>query len=229
MGTKTKVVQCAGHKNNGDRCTREKEVPIDFEGEWRCWQHPKGGQKKSKQGAGHKLPQDKVEQIKADLQVYTSINYIAKRNEVSWETVKRIEEEYEDDIEKYRDEKKKEFADRAWESIQDAMKIGDRKLKLTLEKSEELDYIMKKLVNTANQEDVSFRALKDQLKLVSALADYSLRDLSTFVGTLIDKHELVTGGATSRTENEHTHNVDPIAAILQADKEIEEGDKDGSG
>ncbi len=36
---KTKIIQCNGNKNNGDRCTREKEVLNDFEGKWYCWQH----------------------------------------------------------------------------------------------------------------------------------------------------------------------------------------------
>lgn len=35
----TKTVQCSGIKKDGSMCSREKEVPVDFEGNWFCWQH----------------------------------------------------------------------------------------------------------------------------------------------------------------------------------------------
>ncbi|WP_018250337.1 putative metallopeptidase [Orenia marismortui] len=39
MGAETKVIRCSGHKNNNSRCGREKEVSMNFNGEWYCWQH----------------------------------------------------------------------------------------------------------------------------------------------------------------------------------------------
>lgn len=184
--------RCIQIKTDGQRCTRDKE-----EGREYCWQHPRG---KNINKTGHNLPQKKIEKIKADSQVYTSVNYIANRNNVSWETVKRIQEEYEDEIEKYRDEKKKEFADRAWESIQDALKIGDKKLKLTLEHSEDLEGVINKLLGLCKSGAVEFNQVKPLIKTLSSLADYSLRDISTFIGTLVDKHELITGEPTERTQ-----------------------------
>jgi hypothetical protein len=32
----TKIIQCSGNKSGGSRCTREKEIEIDFEGKWYC-------------------------------------------------------------------------------------------------------------------------------------------------------------------------------------------------
>ncbi|MCK8827721.1 hypothetical protein MWH25_08185 [Natroniella acetigena] len=224
----TKVIRCTGEKNDGSRCTREKEVPVDFVGPWHCWQHPPEGQNNNKQGVGHKLAQEKIEQIKVDLQVYTSINYIAKRNNVSWETVKRIKEEYKDDIEKYRDEKKKEFADRAWEEVMKALQIGNMKLDTALEQGQDIKDTIDKILALVGEGELKFKEAKQLIKPLAALSDYSLRDLSIFIGTLVDKHELVTGGPTERTENDHNHNLNPIDAILQADEEIE-GDKDGEG
>ncbi len=154
------------------------------------------------QGVGSRLPQTKIEQIIADLQVFNSINFIAKKNNVSWETVKRIRDEYKDNIEDYREEKKMEFADKAWESIMDALKIGDRKLKLALNKSDMVEQLLEKIIQKANDEEISYRELKEDIKMLSSLANYSLRDLSTYIGTLIDKHELITGNPTSREEKQ---------------------------
>lgn len=39
MNEETKIIQCSGKKSDDSRCTREKEIKIDFEGEWYCWQH----------------------------------------------------------------------------------------------------------------------------------------------------------------------------------------------
>ncbi|PRX21708.1 putative insertion element HTH domain-containing protein [Orenia metallireducens] len=39
MNGETKTIKCSGNKSDGSRCTREKQVAIDFAGEWYCWQH----------------------------------------------------------------------------------------------------------------------------------------------------------------------------------------------
>lgn len=195
----TKIVKCSGVKGNGSKCTREKDFNInEAPADWKCFQHKEI--KKGNQGAGSKTPPHKVEQILADLQVYESMNYIAKRNKVAWNTVQRIYDEHSDRIEIYRDQKKKEFADRAWESIEKAMEIGKRKLDLTLERSHEIDNLVDRIMGMVADESVTFSEVKPVIKQLSSLADYSLRDISTFVGTLVDKHELVTGKATARNE-----------------------------
>lgn len=42
------VVRCSGTKNDGSRCSREKEFNDNPPNEWRCWQHPKEIKKKTK-------------------------------------------------------------------------------------------------------------------------------------------------------------------------------------
>ncbi|WP_211231329.1 transposase [Halonatronum saccharophilum] len=44
MSIETKIVRCSAKRNDGSRCTREKEVPINFKKQWRCWQHPPPGE-----------------------------------------------------------------------------------------------------------------------------------------------------------------------------------------
>jgi len=40
VSEKTTILQCSGQKNNGSRCTREKEFRADQSPrEWYCWQH----------------------------------------------------------------------------------------------------------------------------------------------------------------------------------------------
>ena len=42
MIEKNKIIKCSGIKKDGSMCSREKEVPVDFEGNWFCWQHKDG-------------------------------------------------------------------------------------------------------------------------------------------------------------------------------------------
>src|SRR5690554_3470514 len=39
VAKKTKIVMCNGIKKDGSMCSRKKEVPLDFNGSWFCWQH----------------------------------------------------------------------------------------------------------------------------------------------------------------------------------------------
>ena len=203
MPVKKKTINCSGIKKDGSMCTREKKVPGELKDNWFCWQHSiKDKNKEKAKGPGSKLPPAKLEQIIADLQIFTSINFIAKRNSVSWDTVKRIENDFKDDIEKYREEKKKEFADRAWESIQKALKIGDRKLEVALNNSNDIQSVIRVIVELAKKDkEIDFKEIRNLIKPLTYLTDFSLRDLSTFIGTLVDKHELVTGNPTERIEN----------------------------
>ena len=153
-----------------------------------------------KHKAGHQLPNKKLEQILADLSIYTSINYIATKNNVHWETVKRIQQDYENEIEEFRENKKKEFADEAWQSIKKALKVGDRKLDIALKSSEKADDLIDKAMDMLANEEISRTEFKEITKALSGLNNFNIRDISTYIGTLVDKHELLNGNATERVD-----------------------------
>lgn len=155
-----------------------------------------------KNKAGCNLPNKKLEQILVDLSLHTSLNYVAKKNNCSWETVKRIEEDYKDEVDENREEKKKEFLDDIWDSARKALQIGNNKMNVTLEKSEKIDEIIDKFLDVADKQGYTKKETNQMLRKLTQLADYDLRDLSTYIGTLIDKHQLLNGGATDRIEGD---------------------------
>jgi hypothetical protein len=141
-----------------------------------------------KNKAGCNLPNKKLEKILIDLGMHTSLNYVAKINNCSWETVKRIERDYKNEVDDFREQKRKEFLDDLWDSVRKALQIGDKKMSRALRDAEKSD-------------------------------DYNLRDLSTYIGTLIDKHQLLNGGATDRIEGD--------VSFSELAKRAEEYEEDG--
>ncbi|MCK8824719.1 hypothetical protein [Fuchsiella alkaliacetigena] len=67
MPEETKILRCIGKKNDGSRCTREKEFAMKkAPEEWRCWQHPPEGSKKtnkSNEVGQNKLTDNQKEQL----------------------------------------------------------------------------------------------------------------------------------------------------------------------
>jgi len=64
----TVVLRCPGEKNDGTRCTRDKEFSIDdAPEEWRCWQHPPKDKKKKANKGGRPSKYDDVnlDQVKS--------------------------------------------------------------------------------------------------------------------------------------------------------------------
>ena len=157
-------------------------------------------ERKKTQKAGYQLPNDKVEQIIADLTVYTSVNYVANKNSVSWHTADDIQKRYENEITEFRENKKKEFADEAWQSIKKALKVGDRKLDIALKSSEKADDLIDKAMDMLANEEISRTEFKEITKALSSLNNFNIRDISTYIGTLVDKHELLNGNATERVD-----------------------------
>ena len=150
--------------------------------------------------AGHQLPNKKIEQILLDLEMHTSLNYVAKKNECSWETVRRIYEKYKDEVNEYREEKRHEFMDEIWDSAKKALLVGDKKLETTIQRSYEIDDVIDKIMDIGESQELSKKELFNLVNKLTALTEYNIRDLSTYIGTLIDKHELLTGNATERQE-----------------------------
>ncbi|MCF8009247.1 MAG: hypothetical protein K9K32_05730 [Halanaerobiales bacterium] len=152
--------------------------------------------------AGHQLSNKKVEQILVDLEMHTSLNRVANKNDVSWETVRRIYEKYKNEVNEYREQKRKEFLDDIWDSVRKALQIGNKKMDTTLNNAEKVDKVINKFLKVADEKNYTKKEINDMLKQLTGLTNYSLRDLSVYMGTLIDKHQLLNGSPTDRIEGD---------------------------
>lgn len=150
-----------------------------------------------------RLDNKKKEQIRALLATGASKNDIAKKCKVSWETVDRIEKEDPDAIESFREQKKIEFINEAWQDIHAAMYLGRQKIKLATVTIESFQGTIDKLIELLQEnKDTNGRDIIDLIKALSSVTSIPLAHISTYFGTLYDKQALAAGDATAR--NEHT-------------------------
>lgn len=150
--------------------------------------------------ARRELSDRKREEIKALLATGLSKNEIAKRCEVSWDTVRRIEQENKDEIESYREEKKREFIDQIWQDMRDALELGRQKIHLAKVAINEFQPTIDKLVELLEKnEDTNGKDIIELIKALSSITNIPLSHISTYFGTLYDKQALMN--------NENTQNI----------------------
>ena len=139
------------------------------------------------------LSDEKREEVKALLATGISKNDIAKRCKLSWSTVDNISKEEPDKIEKFREHKRTEFIDRLWSSMDKALGLADKRIQIAMEASDKLD----ELVDTIGDSDLDFKKAQELQNAISNLSTIPLGQISTFIGTIYDKHALMTGGKTA--------------------------------
>lgn len=143
--------------------------------------------------AGDYLGDDKREHIKALLATGRAKNSIAKEVGVSWATVDKISKEAPDEIENLREQKRTEFIDRLWSSMDEALKLADKRIAIAIDANNKLDELSD-AVGDANLDPKQAMELQRALDNVTAVP---LGQISTFIGTIYDKHALMTGGKTA--------------------------------
>jgi hypothetical protein len=135
------------------------------------------------------LSDEKKETVKALLATGMAMNAVAKQCKISWDTVNRISQEEPDKIESIREDKRTAFIDRLWSSMDQALGLADKKIKLAMEAADILHEI-----DGAAIDEKSKYELQDA---VSVISNVPLGQISTFIGTIYDKHALMTGGKTA--------------------------------
>lgn len=96
-------------------------------------------------------------------------------------------------------EHKLQFADMAWESIFEALELGQRRVRRALEQEAELD----KMIEIIQEDkDLHPKTKQSLIAKVMALQIQGIRDISTYVGTLYDKQALASGEPTSKVQQE---------------------------
>ncbi|MFK7696404.1 hypothetical protein [Paenibacillus sp. HJGM_3] len=134
------------------------------------------------------------ERIKALLATGMAKNAVAKEVGVSWASVDKVSKEQPDNLENLREQKRMQFIDRLWNSMDKALGLADKRIELALDANRKLD----ELSDMVGDSDLD---PKKAIELQQALANISavpLGQISTFIGTIYDKHALMTGGKTGQ-------------------------------
>lgn len=139
------------------------------------------------------LSDEKREQVKALLATGAAKNDVAKKCKVSWETVDRISKEAPDEIENLREHKRTAFIDRLWSSMDEALKLADKRISLAIDANQKLD----QLSDMINDAKLHPKQVAELQHAIDSITSVPLGQISTFIGTIYDKHALMTGGKTA--------------------------------
>ena len=116
-------------------------------------------------------------------------------------TVTDIVNKHQDDEEfvKLRDEKTKEFADKASIIIDKGLLLLNRRLNRAIEEEETLDDLIDEIYST-DDEDMSQQAKTAAVNKIKHMQLQNLKDITTAIGTLYDKRALSKGESTENTK-----------------------------
>jgi predicted transcriptional regulator len=142
---------------------------------------------------GTTLEDNKIEEIKALLTAGVSKNAIASRLKVSWATVDKYSKQEPDKLESLREHKREQFIGRLWNSMDQALGLADKRIQLAIDANNKLDELYEAVVDS----DLDFKKASELQKAISDISAVPLGQISTFIGTIYDKHALMTGGKTA--------------------------------
>lgn len=138
------------------------------------------------------LSDEKRETVKALLATGAAKNDVAKKCKISWSTVDSISKEDPDGIANLREHKRSQFIDRLWSSMDEALKLADKRIALAIDANQKLDT----LSDMVSDSDMDFKQKQELQKAIESISSVPLGQISTFIGTIYDKHALMTGGKT---------------------------------
>jgi hypothetical protein len=139
------------------------------------------------------LSDEKREQVKALLATGAAKNDVAKKVGISWATVDSISKEAPDEIENIREQKRTQFIDRLWNSMDKALGLADKRIELALDANSKLD----ELSDIVGDSDLHPKKIAELQQAIDSISSVPLGQISTFIGTIYDKHALMTGGKTA--------------------------------
>jgi len=101
-----------------------------------------------------------------------------------------------EELAQIRAEKKREFADRAWKIIGDALSLAGMRVQFALEQEEAFEQVAEQI----NGSDLTDKDRRELISKLRSLELYNIRDLSVLIGTLYDKQALTQGESTCNQE-----------------------------
>ena len=169
---------------------------------------------------GQKIDAALKEQAIALLTTTNNIAEVARKLDIKESTLRTWKKQIEEgtskeckDFVELRYQKKKEFVESAWQNIELATSILNKRLTRALIQEDLLD----KMLEEAQKESVGSEARKQLAKNIAGMRLDDISKVSTTLGTLYDKQALANGEATSK--------VDGVIKIEDIIKKIE-GDSD---
>lgn len=147
-----------------------------------------------------KIDNKKVAEVIASYAVTGSYNATAKKLEISDKTVKKIILE---NPKKY-EEKKEEFSIRANRIVDKALILLERRFDTALNNQDELEELIDAVFKCEEEgkDKVTRKEKADIAKKLSRLELNSLSEITTSMGTLIDKTRLIAGESTENNKFE---------------------------
>ena len=146
-------------------------------------------------GAGVALDDKTKETIKALLSSGEAKNAIAKKVGVSWATVDKVSKEEPDKLESLREHKRSQFIDRLWNSMDSALKLADKRIELAIDANHKLD----ELYDLVGDAALETKKIFEIQRAIDSISSVPLGQISTFIGTIYDKHALMKGESTSNS------------------------------
>ncbi len=148
--------------------------------------------KKFDTAKGRPLTPEQIEIIKILHSLGKTKHYIARKCGISWSTVDNYLKMDADEIESLRDMKRKEFIEACWQSINEAVALGNSEVAWAQKINAEADELEKKL----RAKGTPKYEIAAQVKAVRSLSSTPLSQISTYIGTLYDKQALAKGDPT---------------------------------
>lgn len=133
------------------------------------------------------------ERVKALLAAGKAKNQVAKEVGISWATVDKISKENPDELESIREQKRIQFIDRLWNSMDEALKLADKRIALAIDANQKLD----ELSDAVGDAEIDPKKAMELQRAIESISSVPLGQISTFIGTIYDKHALMTGGKTA--------------------------------
>lgn len=150
---------------------------------------------------GQKYTDDIKERALAEYATCGNVKETARKLKIPYSTVRGwLDRKEPDELDKVRDEKKREFIEGAWDVVINGTKLENRRIKTALSKEAEFEKIIEEITNMSPKE------VPENIKAIiipklRMLQVQDLKSIAIAVGTMYDKRALAEGEVTERSES----------------------------
>lgn len=153
---------------------------------------------------GVKTNNKKIAEIMASYALTNSYNKTAKECKVSDSTVKKIILSNQEEFGKVQEQKKEEFSTRANRIVDKSLELLERRFDIALNNQDELEALIDEVFacKEDGEDKITRKEKVDIAKKLSRLELNNLSEITTSMGTLIDKSRLIDGKSTENNKFE---------------------------
>jgi IS30 family transposase len=152
---------------------------------------------------GKKTTDEKKEEVRAVIYLNpeASNRDIAKQTNLPESTVREVKKDIvnTDEFDEVRSQKKREFIGRAWNVVQKALELTERRFNKALDNEAEFDELMSQI---ASDGDMTAKQKESLISKLRAVEMANIKDIAITLGTIYDKQALASGEPTQITERQ---------------------------